>query len=108
LNKGDFVFFTTRSFSEHFSQPSRKGKKMHAIGHNTVNGIPATEEARLHVLFLCVVRTIVEKHGGTMETDPDTYDAQISIPKGSETVCFHELERLFPGDEPPWFPYEGM
>jgi len=81
---------------------------MRAWGHKTVKNIPATDEARLHVLFLCVVRTIVEKHGGTMETDPETYDAQISIPKGSETMCFDELERLFTGDEQTWFQQEGV
>lgn len=81
---------------------------MRGRGHNTARDIPATEEARFHVLFLCVVRTIVEKYGGTMETDPETYDAQISIPKGSETMCFDELERLFPGDEQTWFQHQGL
>lgn len=64
--------------------------------------IPATDEARLHVLFLCVVRTIVEKHGGTMKTDPDTYDAHISIPKDNEIMCFDELEMLFTDDGLPF------
>jgi len=57
--------------------------------------VPATDEARLHVLFLCVVRSIVEKHGGSMETDPETYNAQISVPTNVKDVCFDELETLF-------------
>jgi hypothetical protein len=72
---------------------------MRATAYKIPMNIPATDEARLHMLFLCVVRTIVEKHGGTMETDPETYDAQISIPRGNETMCFDELERLFPGNQ---------
>jgi hypothetical protein len=70
--------------------------------HNSaasVAELPATDESRFHVLFLCVVRTIVEKHGGTMKTDPETYDAHITIPKNSETNCFDELETLFTADE---------
>jgi hypothetical protein len=64
--------------------------------------IPATDAARFHVLFLCVVRTIVEKYGGTMKTDPETYDAQVSIPKNNESICFDELETLFTYDELPF------
>ena len=60
--------------------------------------VPATDEARLHVLFLCVVRSIVEKHGGSMETDPETYNAQISVPTNAKDVCFDELETLFTCD----------
>jgi hypothetical protein len=81
---------------------------MRASSHRAVRGIPATDEARLHVLFLCIVRTIVEKHGGTMETDPETYDAHITIPKGRETICFDELERLFPDDGQAWFGQQGL
>jgi len=76
----------------------RKGGVMHNDYCKAVQEIPATDGARFHVLFLCVVRTIVEKHGGTMKTDPDTYDAHISIPKGNETICFDELEMLFTND----------
>jgi hypothetical protein len=81
---------------------------MYAKGCKPVTHLPATDEARLHVLFLCAVRTIVEKHGGTMETDPETCDAQIHIPKGSETLCFDELEKLFPVEEHTWFQQESV
>lgn len=57
--------------------------------------IPAMDEARLHVVFLCVVRSIVEKHGGTMVTDPETYSARISIPTSKKEPCLDELEALF-------------
>ena len=61
--------------------------------------IPATDEARLHVLFLCVVRSIVEKYGGSMETDPETYNAHISVPTEKKDICFNELETLFTCDK---------
>jgi hypothetical protein len=57
--------------------------------------IPATDEARLHVLFLCCTRYVVEKHGGVMETDPDTYNAYVSIPESNKVACLDELEMLF-------------
>jgi hypothetical protein len=54
----------------------------------------ATEDARLHVLFLCLIRFVVEKHGGTMETDPVTHNASISIPQSKKAVCCQELTEL--------------
>lgn len=68
---------------------------------NVMPAIPATDEARLHVLFLCVVRTVVEKYGGTMKTDPETYNAQISIPTNNKTHCFDELEAIFTSEKMP-------
>ncbi|MBW2264774.1 MAG: hypothetical protein JRF28_01190 [Deltaproteobacteria bacterium] len=53
-----------------------------------------TEAARLHVLFLCLMRHIVEKHGGTMRTDATTHKAHISIPQSKKTICFQELGKL--------------
>jgi hypothetical protein len=50
-----------------------------------------TEQARLHVLMLCVTRFVVEKHGGAMETDPATHTAYIRIPASQKAACFEEL-----------------
>jgi len=50
-----------------------------------------TEQARLHVLMLCVTRFVVEKHGGAMETDPATHTAFIRIPASKKSACFEEL-----------------
>ncbi|MBW2108359.1 MAG: hypothetical protein JRI36_06825 [Deltaproteobacteria bacterium] len=62
---------------------------------NPETRIPATDEARFHVLFLCMVRSVVEKYGVTMKTDPETYNALISIPTSKKDLCFDELEALF-------------
>ncbi len=53
--------------------------------------MPPTEQARLHVLMLCVTRFVVEKHGGAMETDPATHTAYIRIPASQKAACFQEL-----------------
>jgi len=54
----------------------------------------STEQARLHVLLLCVTRFVVEKHGGAMETDPATHTAYIRIPASKKTACFEELGEM--------------
>lgn len=56
--------------------------------------ISNTEAARLHVLFLCLMRHVVEKHGGTMKTDAATHKARISIPQSKKAICFQELGKL--------------
>ncbi len=59
-----------------------------------IAGLSNIEKARLHVLFLCFVRFVVERHGGTMETDPETHDASIRIPPRYRDACFKELGEL--------------
>lgn len=56
-------------------------------------GISGIEKARFHFLNLCFVRFVVEKHGGTMETDPATYTAYIRIPQNKRAVCTHAVEK---------------
>ena len=55
-------------------------------------GISSIEKARFHFLNLCVVRFVVEKHGGTMETDPATQTAYIRAPQSKGAVCAHVVE----------------
>ncbi len=57
-----------------------------------------SERARVHALFMCILRTVVEKHGGTIEIDPVAQHPIISIPETSKFACFEELgELLAPG-----------
>jgi len=56
--------------------------------------LSTTEKVRLHILYMACIRFIVEKHGGTMETDRTTCLASIRIPKGHTAACFHELKQL--------------
>ena len=55
-------------------------------------GISSIEKARFHFLNLCFVRFVVEKHGGTMETDPATQTASIRAPQNKRAVCAHVVE----------------
>ena len=65
-----------------------------------IAGLSNIEKARLHVLFLCFVRFVVEKHGGTMDTDPETHDASIRIPPRHRDACFKELGKLMGSSSP--------
>lgn len=69
-------------------------------------GVSATDEVRLHVFFLSCVRHIVEKYGGTMATDPVTFDACLDIPESSQYACFEELDNLFSSGNSPNFRYQ--
>jgi hypothetical protein len=58
----------------------------------------SAERARVQALFVCVLRPVVEKHGGKISVDPMTQQPLISIPPSSKTACFEELgELLAPG-----------
>ncbi len=57
-----------------------------------------SERARVHALFTCILRPIVEKHGGRIQIDPATQSPLISIPQRTKVACFEELgELLAPG-----------
>jgi len=45
-------------------------------------------------LFLSIVRLVVKKYGGTMQTDPVTHQSYISIPHSKQAVCLKELAEL--------------
>ncbi len=59
--------------------------------------LPAMEDVKLHILFLSCVRFVVEKHGGTMSTDPNSLDAQLDIPENTKDASFEELGELLKG-----------
>jgi hypothetical protein len=53
-----------------------------------------SESTSPRALFLSIVRLVVEKHGGTMKTDPVTHHTYISIPHSKQAVCLKELAEL--------------
>jgi len=75
----------------------RETKKMGCATFGSSAVLPATDEVKLHILFLSCVRFVVEKHGGTMATDPPSLDAQLDIPENTKDACFEELGELLNG-----------
>jgi hypothetical protein len=53
-----------------------------------------SKTASPRALFLNIVRLVVEKHGGTMQTDPVTHNTYISIPHSHQAICLKELAQL--------------
>ncbi len=53
-----------------------------------------SKTASPRALFLNIVRLVVEKHGGSMQTDPVTHNTYISIPHSHQAICLKELARL--------------
>jgi sensor histidine kinase regulating citrate/malate metabolism len=51
------------------------------------------EESRLRGLSLFLIRSIVEKYGGTLEIDLATDTINIDVPQESEQVCAQEIEK---------------
>ena len=51
-----------------------------------------SEQARLRALSLYVIRSIVEKHGGTVDIDLATDTLNIDVPKEEEVACAREIE----------------
>jgi sensor histidine kinase regulating citrate/malate metabolism len=51
-----------------------------------------SEQAKLRALSLYVIRSIVEKHGGTIEVDLATDTINIDVPKTEELACAREIE----------------
>ncbi|MCK4728261.1 MAG: hypothetical protein KAT27_05015 [Desulfobacterales bacterium] len=56
--------------------------------------LSTTEKVRLHILYMCCIRFVVEKHGGAMQTDPETLVACMKIPQSQTAACFQELKEL--------------
>jgi hypothetical protein len=64
--------------------------------HPAASYVRATsEESRLRALSLYVVRSIVERYGGSMNVDLSTDTQNIKVPKEYEGKCFAEIEELF-------------
>ena len=51
-----------------------------------------SEEARLKAFSLYIIKSIVEKHGGTMEIDLATDTINIDVPEKEQVSCAQEIE----------------
>ena len=51
-----------------------------------------TGPSRRHLLFLCLVRLIVEKHGGHLDIDDNNETFTVTIPEEQKAECFRELK----------------
>jgi hypothetical protein len=51
-----------------------------------------SEETRLRALSLYLIRSIVERHGGTIDVDLATDTINIDIPSKEQTACAIEIE----------------
>jgi len=52
----------------------------------------AREQVRLRALSLFIVRSTVEKHGGSMEVDLATDSINITVPEKEKASCVREIE----------------
>jgi hypothetical protein len=66
------------------------------------------EKVGLHVLYLCCMRSVVQRHGGIMEVDSAMRRAAILVPTSQRVACLEALEGLrleipshLPIDRPP-------
>ncbi len=50
------------------------------------------EETKLRALSLYVIRSIVEKHGGSMDVDLATDTINIDVPAKEQAACAQEIE----------------
>ena len=51
-----------------------------------------SEQTRLRSLSLYLIRSIVERHGGSIEVDLATDTISIDVPKNEEVACAQEIE----------------
>jgi hypothetical protein len=51
-----------------------------------------SQPARARLLFLSLVRLIVEKHGGHLDIDIEKDTFKMFVPQERRLDCFHELE----------------
>lgn len=51
-----------------------------------------SEKAKLRAISLYIIRSIVERHGGTIEIDLATNTIHIDVPKEEEVACAQEIE----------------
>ncbi len=50
------------------------------------------EETKLRALSLYLIRSIVEKHGGSMDIDLATDTINIDVPEKEQAACAQEIE----------------
>jgi len=51
-----------------------------------------SEKAKLRALSLYLIRSIVERHGGTIEVDLGTDTINIDLPEQEKAACAQEIE----------------
>ncbi|KPK30253.1 MAG: hypothetical protein AMK69_03940 [Nitrospira bacterium SG8_3] len=51
-----------------------------------------SEKSKLRALSLYLIRSIVEKHGGTIQIDLATNTIDIDVPEKEKAACAQELE----------------
>lgn len=64
--------------------------KLESKDDNLVSENPGT--TRRHLLFLCLVRLIVEKHGGHLHINDNNETFTVTIPEEQKSACFRELK----------------
>ncbi len=52
-----------------------------------------SEKARLRAFSLYLIRTIVERHGGTIDIDLATNTIDIDVPAKEQTACTLEIDQ---------------
>ncbi|KPK28869.1 MAG: hypothetical protein AMK69_08230 [Nitrospira bacterium SG8_3] len=52
-----------------------------------------SQESKRHALALSLIGSIVHKHGGTVQTDPETHSISIDVPNDEKLACAEELSR---------------
>jgi len=52
-----------------------------------------SQESKRHALSLSLIGSIVHKHGGTVQIDPETDSINIDVPDEEKLRCAEELSR---------------
>ena len=52
-----------------------------------------SEESKRHALSLYLIGSIVHKHRGTVEIDPETHSINIDVPDEEKQACAEELSK---------------
>jgi hypothetical protein len=52
-----------------------------------------SQESKRHALSLSLIGSIVHKHGGTVQIDPETQSINIDVPDEGKLACAEELSR---------------
>jgi len=52
-----------------------------------------SQESKRHALALSLIGSIVHKHGGTVQIDPETHSISIDVPNDEKLACAEELSR---------------
>ena len=52
-----------------------------------------SQESKRHALSLSLIGSIVHKHGGTVQIDPETHSINIDVPDEGKVACAEELNR---------------